>query len=774
MQNSADDKAYRFGPFLFDATRGALWRADELIPLTRKTAEILAALITHRSRIVDKNELLSLVWPNTVVDENNLPRHISTLRKVLDDRRGRHDYIVTIPGRGYRFVAVVEEVAARPFNGTVAEVLPTVGEAAEEGVDIAGVGRDVQHEAAVNLDPASRLSSRAWIGMAAAAAVLLVASTFAATFLMLDRSASRAQPSPALTQLTFDAGLQREPAWSPDGRWIAHTSDRAGNADIWISASDGSSRTQLTSSPARESQPAWSPDGRWIAFRSEEHGGGLFVIPSTGGPSRRLAAFGHQPRWSPDGTRLMFAGSGLTGLRREIFTVSLDGDSPRPLRPDLTEKYRRTHASWHPRAQRVSIWGRDKQGQWTFVTAPIDGGPDVISTPSAAVEQKMRESGVTPGRFVWSPSGRHIYFEGRAGSGQHVWRITVDPRSLAWIAGPDRLTSGAGDFGGIAISRDGSRLALTLDSSRTRLWAFPFDTAAGRLTGNGWPVTSGGSGEYDAAAPDDGTKVAYRTTRGNQQEVWERSVGDHRERLLATSSEWRASSPRWSRDGTRLAYAQTPLSSASANVQPAVAILTNDGGQRVLHRPMMIVPDDWSADGEWILGACRYASGALMGTCLMPTSPSAGADAVRVIASHPSRDLLCQRFSPDGRWISFMAVDPARPSVSTIYVMPSGGGPWTAITNGLAYDDKPRWSADGRTVYYLSGTSDVVNLWGRRFSAATGSAEGAPFQVTTFDSARQMIASELGKVEIAVSKSHLFLPITESTSELWLLSAVDR
>ncbi len=101
---------YEFGPFCLDRDRRVFLRAGQVVPLTSKALDTLLALIENRSRVVEKDELLKLIWPNTVVEERNLAVNISTLRKVLGDSLESHEYIVTLPGRGYRFVAPVREL----------------------------------------------------------------------------------------------------------------------------------------------------------------------------------------------------------------------------------------------------------------------------------------------------------------------------------------------------------------------------------------------------------------------------------------------------------------------------------------------------------------------------------------------------------------------------------------------------------------------------------------------------------------------------------------
>src|SRR5262245_47654115 len=107
---------YQFGPFVIDRRSRLLWRDGTLVPLTAKAFEILGTLIDERQRIVDKNELLEIIWPKTAVEENTLTRHISTLRKALEEHPHQHQYILTIPGHGYQFVADVIELAGRPDN----------------------------------------------------------------------------------------------------------------------------------------------------------------------------------------------------------------------------------------------------------------------------------------------------------------------------------------------------------------------------------------------------------------------------------------------------------------------------------------------------------------------------------------------------------------------------------------------------------------------------------------------------------------------------------
>jgi len=98
---------YRFGPFRYDAAQRLLFRGAELVPLVPKALDTLHVLLERRGVVVEKSDLMSLVWPDTNVEEVGLARNISLLRKALEDTGEGDSYIETIPRRGYRFAAPV-------------------------------------------------------------------------------------------------------------------------------------------------------------------------------------------------------------------------------------------------------------------------------------------------------------------------------------------------------------------------------------------------------------------------------------------------------------------------------------------------------------------------------------------------------------------------------------------------------------------------------------------------------------------------------------------
>src|SRR5262245_1804792 len=106
-----EKEMYYFGPFSLDPSERVLSHDGTPLTLTPKVFDTLLCLVRNPGRVLTKDELLKEIWPDTFVEEVNLAVNISTLRKALGESPQDGRYILTVPGRGYRFVAEVREVA---------------------------------------------------------------------------------------------------------------------------------------------------------------------------------------------------------------------------------------------------------------------------------------------------------------------------------------------------------------------------------------------------------------------------------------------------------------------------------------------------------------------------------------------------------------------------------------------------------------------------------------------------------------------------------------
>lgn len=101
---------YEFGPFRLDPQKPCLWRNGELVSLTPKAVETLLVLVQQNGRLVEREQLMSAIWPDTFVEDGNLNFNVSVLRKALGTDEAGEQYIQTVPKHGYRFSAEVREV----------------------------------------------------------------------------------------------------------------------------------------------------------------------------------------------------------------------------------------------------------------------------------------------------------------------------------------------------------------------------------------------------------------------------------------------------------------------------------------------------------------------------------------------------------------------------------------------------------------------------------------------------------------------------------------
>lgn len=125
--STSSSLVYEFGDFRLDARKRLLLRGGKPVRLTPKVFDTLVHLVRHHGETVAKDELMRAVWPDTVVEENNLNQNISALRRILGDRRGDNRFIATVPGKGYQFLLRAEPVDLTPSASTdtvVIAVLP--------------------------------------------------------------------------------------------------------------------------------------------------------------------------------------------------------------------------------------------------------------------------------------------------------------------------------------------------------------------------------------------------------------------------------------------------------------------------------------------------------------------------------------------------------------------------------------------------------------------------------------------------------------------------
>src|SRR5262249_6618447 len=214
---------YEFGPYRLDSAERLLLRDGEVVPLQPKIFDLLLVLVERHGHLLEKDELMKLVWPDTVVEEANLANNISILRRTLSQNGER--FIETAPKRGYRFVADVKESEARDY-----------AVAASRRMESSAV---VVEEARMRVTPtvksfAGNLLSRA-ARHKAAMAILLVFIIGLVLFRPRVLNQVNSRPAAPFQKMESNAitrtGNAKDVAISPDGQYIAYVTDSDG---LWL------------------------------------------------------------------------------------------------------------------------------------------------------------------------------------------------------------------------------------------------------------------------------------------------------------------------------------------------------------------------------------------------------------------------------------------------------------------------------------------------------------------------------------------------------------
>lgn len=419
-----DTQEYEFRGFRVDTIRRRLLNPEgAALKLRPREFDTLVALLRSAGTVVGKDELLAAVWPDTVVEENNLNQAISRLRQVLGDDRKNPRFIATITGRGYQFVCPVQAVAPEP--------------AAPGPVDTPATG--IPHQGAPG-------RKRPWAFLALAALVL----TALVVYLLSREDSVPPVVLEGATRVSDSAYAESDPSLSPDGTMMAFVSDRSGTPQIWVKGTRTGEAVQLTRGDLPAGSPSWSPTSDRILFETVDSAGltGVWVVDALGtGPPRQVVGDARSPRFAPDGASFVFVRG-----PRDIHVGDLDDGSNRRL-----ENVPETTGFAEPMP---AINGK---GDVAFVLA--DEGPSgnlwlyeaATGTYRPLTESQRELSGVWARHPAWLPDDETVLYVASADTpfNGHLWSVNV--RTME----SKQLTTGVGGYGSPTVSRDGGVLAYT-------------------------------------------------------------------------------------------------------------------------------------------------------------------------------------------------------------------------------------------------------------------------------------------------------------------------
>jgi len=247
-----------FATFEVDLQSQELRKGGLRLKLTGQPFQVLTILLEQPGTIVTREELQKRLWPDTFVDvDHNLNTAINKIREALGDSSENPRFVETLPRRGYRFISPIT------VNGKVT----------------AGVAHAAENSPTGGTESAAR--RRPLYASALLGAVILLGA--GGLWIYKWRETPAPSPQRTLTRITVDEGLQNEPTWSPDGRYIAYSSDRGGKFDIWVQQVSGGDPIQITKGPGHHWQPNWSPDGKYVCVSLRGRGGWDLCCPGSRG-----------------------------------------------------------------------------------------------------------------------------------------------------------------------------------------------------------------------------------------------------------------------------------------------------------------------------------------------------------------------------------------------------------------------------------------------------------------------------------------------------------
>ena len=216
-----------------------------------------------------------------------------------------------------------------------------------------------------------------------------------------------------ITRLTYHDAENLEPSWSPDGRRITFLSLRDGNWEVYVMDADGHNPTRLTYHDAEDKDPVWSPDGRRMAFTSLRDGNWeVYVMDADGHNPIRLTYHGADnwdPVWSPDGRRMAF--TSLRDGNWEVYVMDADGHNPIRLTYHGADNHL---PSWSPDGRRMAFTSL-RDGNWEVYVMDADGHNPIRLTYHPSQDWSP----------IWSPDGERMAFSSFRDGNWNVYLLTL-------------------------------------------------------------------------------------------------------------------------------------------------------------------------------------------------------------------------------------------------------------------------------------------------------------------------------------------------------------
>jgi Tol biopolymer transport system component len=472
----------------------------------------------------------------------------------------------------------------------------------------------------------------------------------------------------------------------------------------------------------------------------------LYSIPATGGQPTLLARGGRNPRFSPGGEQIAFW-TGLPGPRGggKIFLVPPKGGSPVP----IASPFASAHSPiWSPDGKWILFVGQrtisDKVDWWVVEPGSMD------PRATGAVNAKSNLTYGPP--WTWA-AGNRILFEGHYGHSKNIWSVELD-RSFRPRGQPERVTASSASESQPVLTPDGRLVFASLESAQS-LWSLPLDAGEGKALGPFQMTLRTPELAVHPAVSAAGSRIAYVTERLGVQGtfLFDAATGADR-RLSTVAQSW---SPIVSRDGSLVAY----LSVAAGQGQPQILISLNNGASLPCDACERLYA--FSPDNRRVMLGGRVSRNNPQFLAIQDLS-SGKSDR---ILGWPEYNISSADWSPDGRWIAVASRN--KDGHPEVWITGVDAKERYRVTEELRFDDRPRYSPDGRILYFLSERDGYRCLWARRL--ADGRPSGPAWAVEHVHSTRRSMLSVLpNELDLAIARDRAIVVMKENRSELWVVA----
>ncbi len=682
---------YEFDEFQLHADERLLLRRGEPVALHGKAFEMLLVLIRHRGRLLTKEELFDLVWPDQIVEESNLTVNMSAIRKALGERASAPRYIKTVSGHGYRFMGDVREILDKDEELLFErETVTRIVVEQEEVTSDVDVEKPFLPKAFTPLalkqgDEKVAPRTRAILFLTLLGALVLIA---AATAYQLWRAKRPRTPFQQiqLSRLT-NSGKVAGACIAPDGKYIAFVLSESEGNSLWVQQVGTASRVRVL--PPTKSHYwgiTFSPDGEYIyynLFAGDKTDVELFRVPSLGGVSQQIPNIVTSSiTFAPDGKQFAYTTPQSTG-EIALMVSDIEGSQQRVLakaqHPNRFE-YQGQACSWSPDEETIACFVNNFETDASYSSIVGISVSDGRLQPLSA----QRWHNVSGIRWLGDGDGLIVAASSNPSAAPQIWFISYPEGDAR------QLTKDLGGYSWLGAASDGQSIAAMQANTVNSL---SVGAADGRADGFKEIAREVGPLSPFAWMPDG--RLVFRSTASGESDLWMMEADGTGRKQLTVGAQVDSKGLCVSSDGASIVFVsrrggRSNLWRVATNGDNPVQ-LTNGEDEAFPY---------CSPDGQRVV----FQKG-LDKLTLWEVS-IAGGEPVQLSKQRAKWVAL----SRDGGRAAFFYINDDKWRIG---IIPSKGGQFLQSVEVPAslQERVIHWSVDGRALYYIHTIGDVGNVW---------------------------------------------------------------